>query len=326
MPLRHLPAHDLGCSARSSASCSQPGGLTAATSITLQVARALASPGFVRRIASQHLPRLLGDFDPGAIQRRLSGIIAPLGAVGVTWATTEAHLAEAGLRNQVELLTSLLADKGTGLLITLDEVHRNQIGELRDLATTVQHAFREERELAFAGAGLASAISDVTTDEVLTFLRRAERHTLGAVGRRDVERALKEPIEASGRQVREAALTAMAAGTRGYPFLIQLVGAQSWRLHPSSPEITIEDARQGVANALRRLGSLVHEPALADTSAIDRSLPLGNGPGQRPLQDGRHPAQARGGRQLRQSVPVPAMTAANTRFAASLWVGTSAQA
>ena len=233
-----------------------------------------ASPGFVRRTTSQHLPRLLADLDPKAVQRRLSGLTAPLGAGGVAWATTEAHLPEAGLRNQVELLTDLLAENGTGLLISLDEVHRNQMGELRELATTVQHAFREERELAFAGAGLSSAISDVMADEVLTFLRRADRHVLGSVTRRDVERALREPIEASGRRVGEAALSLMAGGTRGYPFLIQLVGAQTWRLHPSAPEITVDDARQGVANALRRLGSLVHEPALADTSAIDRSFLL----------------------------------------------------
>lgn len=65
----------------------------------------------------------------------------------------------------------------------------------------------------------------------------------------------------------------MADGTGGYPFLIQLVGA-TWRLHPSVPEISLEDAERGVSNALRRLGSLVHEPALADTSAIDLSFLL----------------------------------------------------
>jgi hypothetical protein len=53
-----------------------------------------------------------------------------------------------------------------------------------------------------------------------------------------------------------------------------LVGAQTWRLHASAVEVTVEDAQRGVANALRRLGSLVHEPALADTSAIDRSFLL----------------------------------------------------
>jgi hypothetical protein len=233
-----------------------------------------ASPGFVGRIARQHLPRLLANFDPDAVRHRFSGLTAPFGVGGLTWDTIQAHVVEAGLRSQVELLTDLLAENGTGLLITLDEIHQNQIGELRELATTVQHAFREERELAFVGAGLASAISDVTADEVLTFLRRAERHALGSVGRQDVERALREPIEASGRRVEEGALLLMAKGTRGYPFLIQLVGAQTWRLHPTVAEISVDDAHRGVANALRRLGSLVHEPALADTSAIDRSFLL----------------------------------------------------
>jgi len=138
----------------------------------------------------------------------------------------------------------------------------------------VQHAFREERQLAFVGAGLASAISDVVNDEVLTFLRRAERHPLGSVGIRDVERALREPIEAAGRTVSDHTLAVMVEGTRGYPFLIQLVGAQSWRLHARTTEVTLDDARQGVDNALRRLGSLVYEPALADASAIDKSFLL----------------------------------------------------
>ena len=186
----------------------------------------------------------------------------------------EAHLVGVGLRNQVTLLTDLLAENGTGLLITLDEIHRNQIGELRELATTVQHAFREEREVAFVGAGLASAVSDVVNDEVLTFLRRAERHHLGSVGRDDVARAIREPVEANGRRLADDVLAEMVEGTRGYPFLIQLVGARVWRRHPSEPEISMEDARLGVSDALRRLGSLVHEPAIADASEIDRSFLL----------------------------------------------------
>ena len=36
----------------------------------------------------------------------------------------------------------------------------------------------------------------------------------------------------------------------------------------------MDKARQGVSNALRRLGSLVHEPALANASAIDKSFLL----------------------------------------------------
>lgn len=233
-----------------------------------------ATPGFVERIVRQHLPGLLREFDPEAVRRRLTGITGPFGSGGATWSAIESHLAEAGLRNQTALLTDLLAENGTGLLLTLDEIHRNQIGELRELATTVQHAFREERELAFVGAGLASAVSDVVNDEVLTFLRRAQRHHLGTVGREDVARAIREPVEANGRRVGDDVLVEMVEGTRGYPFLIQLVGARVWRLHPSELEISPDDAQLGVSDALRRLGSLVHEPALADASDIDKSFLL----------------------------------------------------
>lgn len=233
-----------------------------------------ASAGFVDRIAQQQLPRLLRQFDPAAVRRRLTGVTAPLNVGAVTWDRVEAHVSQAGLRNQVELLTGLLAEHATGLLITLDEIHQNQIRELRELATTVQHAFREGRQVAFVGAGLAAAVSDVVNDEVLTFLRRADRHTLGSVSRKDVERALREPIEGSGRTISADALTVMSDGTDGYPFLIQLVGAQTWRLHPATPEISVEDATQGVANARRRLSNLVHEPALAGVSDMDKSFLL----------------------------------------------------
>jgi AAA ATPase domain len=233
-----------------------------------------ASPGFVDRIARQELPRLLESFDLKAVRRRLTGITGPMGSGGVTWSTMESHAPEATLRSQVELITDLLAENETGLLITLDEIHHNQIDELRQLATTVQHAFREERQLAFVGAGLASAITDVVNDEVLTFLRRAERHALGSVAGEDVARAIRTPVEESGRTVAEDVLDVMVKGTRGYPFLIQLVGSQVWRLRKSEREISMESAREGVSDALRRLGRLVYEPALAEASEIDKSFLL----------------------------------------------------
>ncbi len=233
-----------------------------------------ASPGFVDRIVRQELPRLLAGFDPKAVRRRMTGITGPLGAGGVTWGTTDVHVPEATLRSQIELVTDLLAEKEAGLLIALDEIHQNQIAELRQLATTVQHAFREERQLAFVGAGLASAITDVVNDEVLTFLRRAERHGLGSVAGEDVARAIRTPIETNGRVLADDVLDVMVQGTRGYPFLIQLVGAQVWRLNKADREISMESAREGVSNALRRLGRLVYEPALAEASTIDKSFLL----------------------------------------------------
>lgn len=231
-----------------------------------------AAPGFVERITGQHLPRLLREFDPQAVGRRLSSVTAPLNVGAVGWETIERHVVKAGLRNQLELLTDLLHQGQTGVLITLDEIHHNQFAELRELAITIQHAFREGREVAFVGAGLASSVSDVVSDDVLTFLRRADRHSLGPVARIDVERGFREPIEAARRTVSEEALAVMVDGAGGYPFMLQLVGTQTWRLHPDDPEITVDDAHQGVARARRRLGALVHEPALANATDTGRDF------------------------------------------------------
>lgn len=233
-----------------------------------------ATSGFVERLTRQHLPRLLRDFDPAAIRSRLSSLSLPMGLGSVGWETIEAHVAESGLRDQISLVTDLLAAHETGLLITLDEIHRDAGRDMREFATTIQHGFREERQLAFVAAGLAAAVSDVLNDDVLTFLRRADRHSLTAVRPADARKALERPIEAAGRQVTSEALDVMVDGAEGYPFLIQLVGERAWRARPEDPVISVDDAHIGVTTGRERLGVLVHAPAVATISEVDRRFLL----------------------------------------------------
>lgn len=231
-----------------------------------------ATPRFVTRLVTQHLPTLLAEHDPKATRSKLTGLTAPLGIGGITWDSSNAHVVAAGLRNQLELLCDLLAGHDTGLLITLDEIHHRQTGELRDFFTALQHLIRDGREIAFAAAGLPSEVSDLLSDEVLTFLRRADRHVLGAVGAGEVERTLRETVEAAGRSIGPVACARAAAATGGYPFLIQLVGHHIWRQHPDVAEITVDDVDTAIPAALRRMGALVHEQALKDLSHVDRSF------------------------------------------------------
>ena len=119
---------------------------------------------------------------------------------------TENYPAAASLRSQLTQLADLHGARGAGVLLSLDEVHRAATEDLRVIAHTIQHMFREGRPVAFLAAGLPAAIEDVLNDAVLTFLRRAERFTLGAVSYADVELAIRTPIENSGRQITEAAL------------------------------------------------------------------------------------------------------------------------
>ena len=246
-----------------------------------------ATPGFVTRMVTQHLPSLLEQHDPGSRRRQLTGITAPLGIGGLAWESTNTHVVAAGLRNQLETICALLTDHGTGLAITLDEVHHRQAGELRDFFTAIQHLIRDGAEIAIAAAGLPSEVSDLLNDDVLTFLRRADRHTLGAVSLDEVERTLRETIQAVGRTIDPDACTEAARATGGYPFLIQLVGLHIYSQRPASPTVSLADVVTGVPAALRRMGSLVHAPALADLSSIDRSflLAMAHDPGPSTVAD-----------------------------------------
>lgn len=230
-----------------------------------------ATPGFINRLATIHLPSILANLmDQG--KKRISGVTLPFGAGGATWDNPVTANLPTNFRSQLELVTDVLAEYDTGVLITIDEIHYRQIEELREFGATIQHAFRDSRNVAFAAAGLPSAVSPVLNDDVLTFLRRAERYNLGRVSLSDVEQAIREPIEENGREIDAVACTEAAQATGGYPFLIQLIGQYIWRQNPKEKTITSSDVAEGVAAARRRMGSLVYEPALADISSIDRTF------------------------------------------------------
>lgn len=227
-----------------------------------------------RKLTESRLPALLQELDPEAVTRHLTQFNLPVISGGIGWETIEAHVVKMDLRQQITLITDLLAENETGLLITVDEVHRDQTEALRELVTVVQHAFREDRELAFVAAGLPPAVNELLNDNILTFLRRADRHNLGAVSLEHVRDAILTPITQNGRDVDDDALELMVESTGGYPFLIQLVGSHCWKVNPDSKTISLEDAEKGTNRAHRRLGSLVHEPALEGLSAIDKSYLL----------------------------------------------------
>ncbi len=179
------------------------------------------------------------------------------------------------LRSQISSLTELLSENETGLLLTLDEVHKHQIDDLRAIAVAIQHAFREDREVAFVAAGLESSVSELLKGQVLTFLRRADKHHLGPVSANDVREALLKPIEESGKSVEPEALESMVNETGGYPFMIQLVGYHCWQKSGRNQDpITVQHVSEGLVRANRKLGSLVHEPSLNEASSTDKSFLL----------------------------------------------------
>lgn len=232
-----------------------------------------ATPGLLTRLRYEQLPEAADRLRQAPRERaRISGITLPAGLGGIKVDLPEpSH--PGGLRAQVEALTDGLAPHGTGLLITLDEVHaRSTRDDVAQLCALVQHAFREERDIAFAAAGLPAAVQDLLTADVSTFLRRARRFVLEPLSPVFAEEALRVPIADAGRDIAADDLRAAAAATHGYPYLTQVVGDQIWRQDPTSPTITRAHVDAGVSAGIREFGTAVHEPALNDLSEVDRAF------------------------------------------------------
>lgn len=230
-----------------------------------------ATPGMVMRL-SHATTRALEDVDPSAAPRRsITGLTLPVVGGGITVSAPPSTVVD--WRYDLGRLLDPLEARGSGLLITVDEVHSAARDDLRDLAATVQHLVREERTIALAMAGLPSSVSDLLNDDVLTFLRRATRFHLDDVPLDHVADALRETVIANGRTIDDDALAEAASATGGYPFMIQLVGYHVWR-KATGDRITLAATRAGVPAAQKRLGSLVHETALADLSGVDRTYLL----------------------------------------------------
>lgn len=200
-----------------------------------------------------------------APSRRVTGVTLP-GGSGVAFDLADP--ARADLRMMTtDLLDTLSPDRG--LVVTIDEVHGGERNALREVATMSQHLVREDRQFAIGLAGLPSAVSNLLSDHVLTFLRRADRHDLRALGVDDVEDALRHTVESNGRRLAREAGRVAAESTSGYPFMVQLVGHQMWRAGAGST-ITTDDVERAIPIARTRLREQVHEAALNDLSEVDR--------------------------------------------------------
>ncbi len=228
-----------------------------------------ASAGLLDRLTRSHLPGLLAEHGASSRKFTSGAVTTPIGGISGDWG--DRHPIESTLRSQINELTDLLRPHETGLLITIDEIQSADAEELRKLGEVLQLARREGRDLAFGGAGLSRAVTDLLNDDVVTFLRRAERFDLTDVPVEEVAEAMGAAIRSAGRSIDKRDLDQAANATHGYPFLIQLVGHRIWLQHPQATAITSDDVAAGTQQATRRLGALVHAPAVSGLSEVDRA-------------------------------------------------------
>lgn len=216
-----------------------------------EVINETASEGFCERILNEVLP----DY-------RVSRVTADPSIMGLSMGSVELDRAAMPLRTGLD---QLIERNGNGLLITLDEVQDASLNEMRALSVAIQHEIREDRDIAFVFAGLPSMIENVVNGKTLTFLRRAVPIELGPVAIPAVSVSLVNTFEQSGLPLLNPSLAStLADSTRGYPFMVQLVGYHVWQKAKRAGRGSVDEecVRQGIVLAWARFDSTVIEPAL----------------------------------------------------------------
>ena len=131
-------------------------------------------------------------------------------------------------RYQLTIMLEALKKKEIKLLFLIDETQKHSIG-MRTFIATYQHLLRERYDVNLVMAGLPNVISDILNDDVLTFLRRANQVELDNVDLSVVEHDFQEVFCKEFNLSIDTAKNA-ARITRGYPYLIQLMGFYLWNL------------------------------------------------------------------------------------------------
>ncbi|WP_165173685.1 hypothetical protein [Adlercreutzia sp. ZJ242] len=193
------------------------------------------------------------------------------GAFGFSFGLTftPATDAQYGFRTKLSLLCDKLAEVGKGVLILIDEAQSCEA--MRQVASAYQHLVGEGKDIAIAMAGLPHAVSGVLNDKILTFLNRARKVRLEPIGLPAVRIYYAHAFRELGIDCPEPLLEKAAEETRGFPYLVQLVGYYLAK-HASGQVVDDEVLARAMRDALSDLDDNVFRPVLAPLSDGDKAL------------------------------------------------------
>jgi hypothetical protein len=171
-------------------------------------------------------------------------------------------------RSEMTALIKELNSQHIGLLLTVDEIDV-RCKELYDLVDVFQHFVRERRDAALIMAGLPGNVSMMLRDDKISYLRRSFQRRLDPIEESEVKLVIRRTIEEASRKIKPDALGYAAKNTRGFPFMIQLVGYHMWRQKPERIMISIDEAKDGVESAAEDMKRMIFETTLRDLSQKD---------------------------------------------------------
>lgn len=229
------------------------------------VARVTAHEGMPNAIIEQF--QLNGSQYFKDEKRKLTGVSA--GVLGFSFGLTFSESTERqyGFRSKMSLLCDRLAEKDKGALILIDEVRTS--AAMREVAAAYQELVGDRKNIAIAMAGLPHAVSNLLNDSVLTFLNRANKVVLGSISTHLIRAYFEKAFNSIGILISDDLLDRAALSTRGFPYLMQLIGYYIIQYTPECSQVTDSVMDKAEKAALGDMQDNVFKPILAPLSDND---------------------------------------------------------
>lgn len=234
------------------------------------VLRASARGDIVEELVDSVIPTTIRSLNLPA-SRRVTGVgIAGLGSVTTELSAGDSDVPRPTLDSCLRELLSLL--DGTGVFITLDEVQDADRDSLSRIAVTYQGLIRDDLNVSLAMAGLTHGVETLLSLPGTTFMRRAHRYDLGPLTDADAADVLDTSAADSGLRFTPDGLATAVDIARGYPYLVQLVGALAWQhtTRTGATSITAESVAAVRGETVSTMGVQVHHPSLKGVPAVQR--------------------------------------------------------
>lgn len=230
------------------------------------VARVTAHEGMPKAIIEQF--QLNGSQFFNDEKRKMTGMTA--GVLGFSFGLTFSETTERqyGFRAKMSLLCDRLAEKGKGALILIDEVRTS--AAMREVATAYQELVGDRKNIAIAMAGLPHAVSSVLNDSVLTFLNRATKVELGLISTNLIRAYYERAFKSIGIKTTDEILDRAARSTRGFPYLMQLIGYYMIQYTPQNGIVTNGIMDKAEKAAMGDMDDNVFKPILSPLSDNDK--------------------------------------------------------
>ncbi len=177
------------------------------------------------------------------------------------------------IEESLEIMGLHAQSRGSAVLVTVDEIHSGDVEELRSFASDMQRLIKRRLlPIAFVGAGLPN-VRNLFQREKITFFLRCHDEPIGSLNQSSVLSFLSNTLTDAGREYTADAVMEMASASGGYPYKMQLIGDEAWKISGSRSKVVDSViADLAIREASNKLRQRVHESLWHDLPRSDQAI------------------------------------------------------